>query len=82
MTTVGYGDLTPISQTGRLLTILMIITGIALIPWQLGDLIRRLVKTTNKVEIICSGCRLSTHDADAQFCRVCGTELAPRCPLN
>jgi voltage-gated potassium channel len=82
MTTVGYGDISPISQTGRLLTILMILTGIALIPWQIGDLIRRLVKTTNKIEIICPGCGLAAHDADAQFCRVCGTLLAPGCPLD
>ena len=75
MTTVGFGDVTPISEVGRLLTVLMILTGIALIPWQLGDLIKRLVKTTNKVETICSLCSLSTHDADAQFCKVCGTKL-------
>jgi voltage-gated potassium channel len=82
MTTVGYGDLAPVSQAGRLLTILMILTGIALIPWQLGDLIRRLVKTVNKVEIVCPGCGLASHDSDAQFCRVCGSELAPHCPLK
>jgi voltage-gated potassium channel len=36
MTTVGYGDITPVSDAGRLWTILMILTGIALIPTQLG----------------------------------------------
>jgi voltage-gated potassium channel len=82
MTTVGYGDLTPTTQTGRLLTILMILTGIALIPWQVGDLIRRLIKTTNKVETVCPGCGTAYHDADAQFCRVCGTKLAAACPIQ
>lgn len=75
MTTVGFGDVTPTSQIGRLLTVLMIITGIALIPWQLGDLIKRLVKTTSQVEAICSNCGLSLHDADARFCKICGDEL-------
>jgi voltage-gated potassium channel len=75
MTTVGFGDLTPLSEGGRLLTVLMILTGIALIPWQLGDLIRQLIKTANKVEKFCSGCGLLSHDADAQFCKVCGTPL-------
>jgi voltage-gated potassium channel len=82
MTTVGYGDVTPASEPGRFLTILMILTGIALIPWQLGDLIKRLVKTSNKVEMVCPGCNLGYHDADAQFCRRCGTELAKGCPLD
>lgn len=75
MTTVGFGDVVPISEMGRLLTVLMILTGIALIPWQLGDLIRQLIKTTNQVETRCPTCSLSFHDADAQFCKVCGAQL-------
>jgi voltage-gated potassium channel len=81
MTTVGYGDVTPATEMGRFLTILMILTGIALIPWQLGDLIKRLVKTSNKVETICPGCNLAYHDEDAQFCKSCGTKLEKGCPL-
>ncbi|WP_442854714.1 ion transporter [Fischerella sp. PCC 9605] len=75
MTTVGFGDVTPISELGRLLTVLMILTGIALIPWQVGDLIKRLVKTANQVETVCTGCGLAFHDADAMFCKKCGTKL-------
>ncbi len=75
MTTVGFGDVTPISEGGRLLTVLMILTGIALIPWQLGDLIKRLVKTANQRELPCPHCGLALHEADAQFCRRCGTAL-------
>ncbi len=78
MTTVGFGDVTPISELGRLLTVLMILTGIALIPWQVGDLIKRLVKTANQIETVCSGCGLSFHDADAMFCKICGTKLSAR----
>ncbi|MFB2975775.1 ion transporter [Microseira sp. BLCC-F43] len=75
MTTVGFGDVTPISAAGRLLTVLMIFTGIGLIPWQVGDLIKRLVRTVNKVETLCPNCALSFHDADARFCKNCGTKL-------
>jgi voltage-gated potassium channel len=75
MTTVGFGDVTPISEGGRLLTVLMIWTGIALIPWQLGDLIKQLIKTANQVENDCSACGLPFHDKDAQFCKICGTKL-------
>ncbi|AFY88522.1 MULTISPECIES: ion transporter [Chroococcidiopsis] len=75
MTTVGFGDVTPISQAGRFLTVLMILTGIALIPWQLGDLIKQLVKTSDRVETNCPTCGLALHDADARFCKACGTRL-------
>ncbi|MEH2239409.1 ion transporter [Nostoc sp.] len=78
MTTVGFGDVIPISELGRLLTVLMIFTGIALIPWQVGDLIKRVVKTANQIETVCSGCGLAFHDLDAGFCRRCGTKLASR----
>lgn len=75
MTTVGFGDVTPISEIGRLLTVLMILTGIALIPWQLGDLIKRLVKTANQIQTPCPTCGLSLHDADAKCCKLCGSKL-------
>ncbi|HLO50357.1 MAG TPA: ion transporter [Kamptonema sp.] len=76
MTTVGFGDVIPISEIGRLLTVLMILSGIALIPWQLGDLIKQFVKTANQVENTCKSCGLSVHDTDARFCKNCGTKLA------
>lgn len=75
MTTVGFGDVTPTSEAGRLMTVMMILTGIALIPWQLGDLIKQFVKTANSVETQCPTCSLASHDADAQFCKLCGTNL-------
>lgn len=75
MTTVGFGDVTPITEAGRLLTVLMIVTGVALIPWQVGDLVRRLVKSAAQIEVLCPGCGLELHDKDAKFCKRCGTGL-------
>ncbi|MEB3357875.1 MAG: ion transporter [Synechococcales bacterium] len=78
MTTVGFGDITPTSEVGRLLTILMIWTGIALIPWQVGELIKQILKTARKVEKPCPGCGTEFHDADAVFCRACGAALTAK----
>ncbi|HEY4509380.1 MAG TPA: ion transporter [Candidatus Paceibacterota bacterium] len=44
LTTVGFGDIAPITQWGRVITIVMILSGAILIPWQLSGLIRRLVR--------------------------------------
>ena len=75
MTTVGYGDVTPLSQPGRAMTLLMILTGVLFIPWQLGELIKQVIKTVNLVAIQCENCNLSSHDSDAQFCKQCGAKL-------
>jgi voltage-gated potassium channel len=76
MTTVGFGDITPTSDAGKLMTVLMILTGIALIPWQLGDLIKQIAKSANKVNAVCPKCQLSSHDLDANFCKNCGIKLS------
>jgi voltage-gated potassium channel len=75
MTTVGFGDVTPTSDAGKLMTVLMILTGIALIPWQLKDLIEQISKSSNNVSTVCKNCHLSTHDLDASFCKRCGSKL-------
>ena len=75
MTTVGYGDVTPLSEAGRVMTVLMIFTGVLFIPWQLSELIAQVVKTSTLVEQKCTNCNLSRHDPDALFCKQCGTQL-------
>ncbi len=78
MTTVGFGDLIPTSHLGRLLTVFMILTGIGLIPWQVGDLIKQLVKTSSQRLQPCPACNWQFHDPDALYCKKCGTLLEER----
>jgi voltage-gated potassium channel len=75
MTTVGYGDVTPVSETGRTLTVMMILTGIALIPRQIGQLLLNIDRLKERKQVICPGCGLSKHEADALYCRRCGEKL-------
>lgn len=76
MTTVGYGDVTPLSEAGRAMTLMMILTGVLFIPWQLRELIGEIVKKVNSGDMSCQQCNLARHDADAVFCKQCGNKLS------
>ena len=80
MTTVGYGDVTPLSEAGRAMTLIMILTGVLFIPWQLSELIKQVLKTVNLIDKECSNCGLARHDPDAKFCKKCGSKLPPTIP--
>ncbi|WP_435319233.1 ion transporter [Haloarchaeobius sp. TZWSO28] len=70
LTTVGFGDITPVTGAGRFVTTAAIISGIVLIPWQAGRIVREW--TTDKVSVTCDSCGLSYHDPDASHCKACG----------
>ncbi|MBL4850640.1 MAG: potassium channel family protein [Planctomycetes bacterium] len=72
LTTVGYGDLTPKTSLGQLVTMIMILTGVVIFPWQLTNLARALLEDRNLVEVTCTHCGLKRHDKDASHCKACG----------
>ncbi|NIR06598.1 MAG: ion transporter [Candidatus Aminicenantes bacterium] len=72
LTTVGFGDITPISEGGRWVTVLMIFSGIILIPWQVGQIIKEWLGFAAKKEAVCPQCGLKYHDKDASHCKACG----------
>ena len=71
LSTVGYGDVTPLSPIGKIITIVMILSGLAFIPWQLGKLVKVLFMSATKTTIKCSKCGLSQHDKTAKHCINC-----------
>lgn len=74
LTTVGFGDLVPVTPLGRFFTVIMILFGIVLIPWQAGRLVKVLVESdTNKKKVTCPNCGLTSHDFDASHCKACGS---------
>ena len=44
LSTVGYGDITPLTPLGKAITTIMILSGVALIPYQLTQLAKILIK--------------------------------------
>jgi voltage-gated potassium channel len=70
LTTTGFGDITLKGPVGRLLSVLIMILGVALFL--------RLVQTIfrpAKVSYECPDCGLNRHDPDAVHCKHCGRVL-------
>jgi voltage-gated potassium channel len=75
LSTVGFGDITPTTVGGRWVTVLMIISGIILIPWHVSRIVRVWIHLSRKKKFICPACGLSEHDPDANYCKHCGYVL-------
>lgn len=71
LTTVGFGDITPVTTGGRWVTVGAILAGIILIPWQAGRIVREWT-SRDKIDVTCPNCGLRHHDADASHCKACG----------
>ena len=48
VSTVGFGDIVPVTQAGRLVTVAMIISGIIIIPFQAARIFRAWLMTGRK----------------------------------
>ena len=78
MTTVGYGDIVPETALGKFLAAILIIMGYSLIIVPTGFVSAELVgaKMARPVSTqTCAECMREGHDADAAFCKYCGTAL-------
>ena len=79
MTTVGYGDLSPATTAGRLLSVVLMIFGYSLIVVPTGivsaELARGDTLTPQPTTTVCPQCSVTGHPPDAVYCRVCGTPL-------
>lgn len=73
LTTVGFGDIYPVTSGGRMVTVMMIISGIILIPWQASQIVKEWVHMSTKRDVICKKCGLRYHDRDASHCKSCGS---------
>jgi voltage-gated potassium channel len=74
LTTVGFGDFVPVTEAGRAITVIMILGGVILIPWQAGRLVKVLIDTDpSKRLVTCKNCGLMGHDFDASHCKACGS---------
>ena len=78
MTTVGFGDITPKTDFGRLVASFMMLLGWGVLAVPTGIVTAEMTaRRTSRLVMrrLCPGCGAVGHDADAGYCRLCGAAL-------
>ena len=80
LTTVGYGDIHPVTNLGQLIAAVLMISGYAVLAVPTGIISAEVVhrKIYGKQEIstqVCRYCSEEGHDLDASHCKFCGELL-------
>ncbi len=77
MTTVGYGDIIPITAIGKATTAALVLVGYSLIIIPTGILSAEIAGGSGKpiTTRACPSCMTQGHDSDAVYCKRCGETL-------
>lgn len=77
ITTVGYGDITPQTNLGKLLSSVIMIMGYGILAVPTG-IVATEINAATKVRTntqACNNCGCNKHDDVAHFCKICGESL-------
>jgi voltage-gated potassium channel len=82
LTTVGYGDVAPVTPLGKALSAALMVIGYGIIAVPTGIVTMELERASRAAgtERRCPGCGAAGHDADARHCKHCGTPLPEATP--
>lgn len=78
ITTVGYGDIAPVTSIGKVVASIIMLLGYAIIAVPTGIVTVELSKQFGnkpKLTETCPSCGRDGHDPDARFCKYCGHTL-------
>ncbi|MBC7850285.1 MAG: ion transporter [Chitinophagaceae bacterium] len=78
ITTVGYGDISPVTPLGKFIASIMMFIGYGIIAVPTGIITTDMasaVRSRKHGHETCPGCGKEGHDGDATFCRNCGSRL-------
>ncbi len=76
MTTVGYGDISPMTALGQFLASIVMIAGYAIIAVPTGIVTAGIIRKSNRTNTqVCENCMYNDHEDDAGFCKKCGQKL-------
>lgn len=78
LTTVGYGDIAPVTTLGQILASGIMILGYAIIAIPTGIVTVEMGRQARHARAAsCPGCGDRNHQEDARYCRLCGKPLTP-----
>ncbi len=79
LTTVGYGDISPVTPLGQFIASLVMILGYGIIAVPTGivsaEIAKRTPEKNNNLNYKCSSCGNDDYPATAKFCPNCGNSL-------
>jgi len=77
LTTVGYGDISPVTELGQFLAAIVMIMGYSIIAIPTGIVTAELTLSGKDKQNTqaCPNCSAEGHDNDAMYCKFCGTKL-------
>ncbi|MCL1124339.1 ion transporter [Shewanella surugensis] len=77
ITTVGYGDITPVTELGQGIAALTMLIGYSIIAIPTGIITAEISQEMRRNRDLrrCSNCLKLGHETDAGFCNQCGNEL-------
>jgi voltage-gated potassium channel len=77
LTTVGYGDISPVTPLGKTLASLLMLVGYGIIAVPTGIVTSELTRASQQSDTLrdCPVCQRAGHERDAAFCKYCGEHL-------
>ena len=75
VTTVGYGDIAPVTVLGQTLASIIMLIGYAIIAIPTGIIGAEIIKATKTNSQACSNCNFDSHEDGAGYCNRCGEVL-------
>ena len=76
LTTVGFGDIVPKTDLGRLIASFMMLLGWGILAVPTGIVTAEMTHKRFASERTCTACGTSGHSAGARYCQDCGAKLA------
>lgn len=78
LTTVGYGDIAPVTPLGQFLASCLMITGYGIIAVPTGIVTVEMANASKPIAYtkVCPNCHKEGHERDALFCSNCGYNLS------
>ena len=78
LTTVGYGDVVPVTSLGKFLASVIMIMGYGIIAVPTGIISAEMAQRRKKVDVntrVCAECLNDKHKDNAIYCHQCGSHL-------